>query len=452
MAYPSSFQILIVDDDPMVEKLLRSIVSKLGGVPTSCGTVAAALESLADKDFDLVILDSRLPDGSGAFIFSEIRRTGRIPTTILLTGFPELEEAVKLTQHGLFHYLKKPFRPQEFADLLQQALHHHKFRSTDPKMPDLCGCSPIIQLLRTQISNASKNLAANVLITGETGVGKELVAQLIHTQTVYPTPQALLVSVDCSALPHDLMEAELFGCEKGAYTGAYQSRGGLIEAANGGTVFLDEIGELPLLLQTKLLRFLETREHRRLGGARVSYFGGRIIAATNRDLLKEVAAGTFRQDLYYRLDVLSLKIPPLRQRQTDIPEIAHQLLVRLAKKYDRVPPYLRNEDVEVLRGYEFPGNIRELRNLMERSLLQTSLSAKWLDMTGVLSNLKPRHSPLVLPSSLLKRSEYDLLKITMQEEKAVISRVARQLGLSRQAVLRRLEKWPELKEISSVGA
>jgi transcriptional regulator with PAS, ATPase and Fis domain len=253
-----------------------------------------------------------------------------------------------------------------------------------------------------------------------------------------------------------MFEAELFGAEKGAYTGAHQQRLGLAEAARGGTLFLDEIGEVPLLLQSKLLQFLETREYRRLGSTTTLSFAGRIIAASNKSLEEEVRQGHFRADLWYRLDVLSIHLAPLRERREDLPVLTETLLRKLCQKYQRQRPNLQPAEFTLLAEYDFPGNVRELRNLLERSLLQTSPESNWLELdrnwlkrTREKLALAVSTTPVNLPPdrelTSLEAQEYGLIQKTLRDENGVIRRAAAKLGLSHQALLRRLTKWPELR-------
>jgi transcriptional regulator with PAS, ATPase and Fis domain len=295
---------------------------------------------------------------------------------------------------------------------------------------------------------------------GETGTGKDLAARMLHQWTFEATnPQAPYLALNCPAVPGEMFEAELFGSEKGAYTGAERRRAGLVEAAEGGTLFLDEVTEIPLGLQAKLLRFLESREYRPLGNTTTRFFNGRVIAATNRSLQEEVRHGRFREDLLYRLDVTSIRIPPLREHLADLDGLAELLLSQLCTKYSRRKPHFKPDDLQTLRRYHFPGNVRELRNVIERSLLRTPEEDVWmaLDLGWLRSNLTstlPQPMPVsatrsTTPTpgsrSLPEQQEYELIRRTLQEEGGAIRRTAARLGLTHQALLRRLQKWPELR-------
>ena len=272
--------------------------------------------------------------------------------------------------------------------------------------------------------------------------------------------QAPFIALNCPNVPAEMFEAELFGSEKGAYTGADRRRTGLVEAAENGTLFLDEVAEIPLALQSKLLRFLESREYRSLGTASTRRFKGRVIAATNRRLDEETRAGRFREDLMYRLDVFSVRLPPLRDHLADVDRIADALLIRLCAKYKRTKPSLRTSDLEMLRCHTFPGNVRELRNLIERSLLRAESDAQnlvldlaWLkgrEAVAPSAAVQPR-TAIPVPAdrhlSAVDQQEYELIAKTMLTEHGGIRRTAAKLGLTPQALLRRLQKWPELRQI-----
>jgi transcriptional regulator with PAS, ATPase and Fis domain len=310
----------------------------------------------------------------------------------------------------------------------------------------------------SQLRQAAKHTASTVLLTGETGTGKDLAARMLH-QIVSPDGKLPFVAVNCAALPAEMFESELFGAERGAFTGADKKRAGLVSAAAGGTLFLDEIGEVPLALQSKLLRLLESREFRSLGSTESQSFTGRFVAATNKNLADEVKAGRFREDLLYRLDVFSIELPPLRKHRADIAGLAELLLGQLATKYSRARPMLKAEDLTALNAHSFPGNVRELRNVLERSLLRTADDAKWiaLDLNWLnRSNAAPAPAAAIssasneaLPAdrklSPVDAQEYRLIRDTLRETNGGIRRAATKLGMSPQALLRRLEKWPELR-------
>jgi DNA-binding NtrC family response regulator len=322
-----------------------------------------------------------------------------------------------------------------------------------------------MRTVHQQLEQAARHPAATVLLTGESGVGKDVAARTLHRLTFGErAAQAPYVALNCAAVPGEMFEAELFGAERGAYTGADKKRPGLVSAAQGGTLFLDEIADVPMASQAKLLRFLEGREFRSLGGTASESFTGRIVAATNKSLRAEVQAGKFREDLLFRIEVFTVEIPPLRARREDIPALAEQLLRQLAAKYERRAPLLRAEDLAALQASPFPGNVRELRNVLERSLLRTAEDGQWLAIDPAwlqASEFRPpgATSPASVPPpatddalpaervglSPLDAQEYRMIRVALREARGGIRRAAAKVGLSPQALLRRLEKWPELR-------
>ena len=453
------FNNLILEDEPLCAEMLARIIEREGGKATVCENLQAARLAVRQQHFDLFTLDHQLPDGTGSSFFYELREQGLLSPAIMLTGLPDLPTAVQLTRSGLFDYLTKPFEVKQFLDCLHRALLLFNYAEPDESFLDFVGRSAASKEVRRLVQHAADNPDANVLLTGETGVGKDLTARMIHQLTFQQkNPQPPLISLNCSTLPADMFEAELFGAEKGAYTGAHQQRLGLVEAANGGTLFLDEIGEVPLPMQAKLLRFLETQEYRRLGSTETFLFMGRIIAATNKPLEEEVKAGRFRADLWYRLDVFSIHVLPLRERKEDLAGLCELLLRKLSDKYQHKKPVIKPEDFEVMMNCDFPGNVRELRNLLERSLLQTAVDANWLELDRAwLRKAREAKSPAqpvesAAPATTAERSftaleaqEYSLIQKTLREEGGAIRRAAVRLGLTHQSLLRRLQKWPELR-------
>jgi DNA-binding NtrC family response regulator len=460
MANTETFACLLVDDDVGFTSMLARIVTEQGGRPVTCHTVSAARDQIAERAFDLVILDNCLPDGTGYEFYSHLVRRSPKSVVAMITGAPELSQAVELTRNGLFDYLTKPLDASEFAALLNRArlrLHRPALESDND---GLQGNSPKMREVVLQLQQAARHSNATVLLLGETGTGKDLAARYLHRLTFGDkAAKAPYVALNCPNVPADMFEAELFGSEKGAYTGADRRRTGLVEAAHGGTLFLDEVAEIPLELQPKLLRFLEAHEYRPLGGTSLCQFDGRLVAATNRNLAEEVRSGRFREDLMYRLDVFSVRLPPLREHLADLDSIAEDLLSRLCEKYHRPKLALRPQDLQTLRSHTFPGNVREMRNLLERSLLRTdthacelSMDLEWLRGRAGTAQHRGANAMAVFPSpanrslSALEQQEYDLIARTLASEHGGIRRAAAKLGLTHQALLRRLEKWPELRQ------
>jgi DNA-binding NtrC family response regulator len=461
MVKDQTFSCLLVDDDVGFSSMLAKIVTEEGGSPALCHTISKARERIGQQSFDLVILDNCLPDGSGYEFYSVLARKCPASVVAMITGAPELSQAVELTRNGLFDYLTKPVDASAFAALLRRAKARLRRAPLESASDDFLGDSPKMGEVVLQLQQASRHANATVLLLGETGVGKDLAARYLHQLTFGQTgSKAPYIALNCPNVPADMFEAELFGNEKGAYTGADRRRAGLAEAAEGGTLFLDEVAEIPIELQSKLLRFLETQEYRPLGGTSMRQFKGRIIAATNRRLPDEVKAGRFREDLLYRLDVFSIRLPALREHLSDLEKIAQALLKRLCEKYNRTLPNLSAKDLLILQGHSFPGNVRELRNLLERSLLRTDPSSNELTMdlewlkssaASTLGNgaeALPASPPCNRTLSALEQQEYDLIARTLASENGGIRRAAAKLGLTHQALLRRLQKWPELRQVA----
>ena len=467
------FSCLIVEDDVAFAALVSEVVRAEGGHPTHCTTLAEATRLTALKPFDLILLDNHLPDGKAYNFFGQLSRRNPNGPVVMITGLPDLSEAIALTRNGLFDYLTKPVEIEELNSCLRRAQLRMHQDKRDEGDSESIGNSPAMQEVLEQLRQAARHPTATVLLTGESGTGKDVAARTLHRLTFSgsETTTAPYIAINGAAVPGDMFEAELFGAERGAYTGADKKRQGLASAAQGGTLFLDEIAEVPLVSQAKLLRFLEGREFRPLGSTASQSFTGRFIAATNKVLRDEVRAGRFREDLLFRVEVFSVEIPPLRRRREDLPILAEYLLKNLAQKYARRPPLIRVEDLTALQAYDFPGNIRELRNILERALLRTGDQIRWLalDLAWLRASVSPVHfPPIAIPSipaftpptiskmdelpearlelSPLEAQEYRLIRSALHECKGGIRRAAAKVGLSPQALLRRLEKWPELRE------
>jgi DNA-binding NtrC family response regulator len=451
---PATYSCLIVEDDAAFASMASRVVTEDGGKVVLANNVAIAREQVARQQFDLVLLDNHLPDGKGYDFFDHLAARNPDAPVIMITGLPDLSEAISLTRNGLFEYLTKPLE----VDALVACLHRAKLRLSTKSArtsTQMFGASPAMREVLAQLRQAAKHAGSTVLLTGETGTGKDVAARTLH-QLAFPDGKAPFIAVNCAALPGEMFESELFGAERGAFTGADKKRTGLVAAASNGTLFLDEIGEVLMALQPKLLRLLEAREYRALGSTDVQKFNGRFVAATNKNLADEVKAGRFREDLLYRLDVFSVPMPPLRDRRADIPGLAEFLLGELAEKYSRSKPMLRPEDIEKLSAHNFPGNVRELRNILERSLLRMSTDAKWLALDFNWLNRSATATsvqvaiaeplPTDRPLTPVEAQEYRLIRDTLREVNGGIRRASAKLGMSPQALLRRLEKWPELRE------
>lgn len=353
--------VLVVDDEPSFRALLRDILEGAGHGVTEARDGAEALAFLDRGSFDVVLTDRQMPKVDGLELVRRIRARTSPPPVVVLTAHGSIPEAVDAVRLGAADYITKPLpSPGALVDLVASLLPREEegddFVTDDPATKEL-----LILVDRV----APRDIA--VLVTGESGTGKELIARRLHARS--PRAKGPFVAVNAAALPETLAESELFGAEKGAFTGAEQARAGRFEEAGGGTLFLDEVGELPAALQAKLLRVLEERVVRRLGGSRDLPVDVRLVAATNRDLARECETGAFRQDLFFRLAVVVVSIPPLRDRPGDVPLVARHFAARLAARH-RVPvPRLTDDALEALAGHPWPGNVRELRNVLERAVV-----------------------------------------------------------------------------------
>jgi DNA-binding NtrC family response regulator len=353
--------VLVVDDEPPFRALLRDILEGAGHAVTEARDGAEALAFLDRGAFDVVLTDRQMPKVDGLELVRRIRARPSPPPVVVLTAHGSIPEAVDAVRLGAADYITKPLpSPGALVDLVASLLPREEegddFVTEDPATKEL-----LVLVDRV----APRDIA--VLVTGESGTGKELIARRLHARS--PRAKGPFVAVNAAALPETLAESELFGAEKGAFTGADQARAGRFEEAGGGTLFLDEVGELPAALQAKLLRVLEERVVRRLGGSRDLPVDVRLVAATNRDLTQETESGAFRQDLFFRLAVVVVNIPPLRERPGDVPLVARHFAARLAARH-RVPvPRLTDDALEALAGHPWPGNVRELRNVLERAVV-----------------------------------------------------------------------------------
>jgi len=461
MRTPEQFSCLIVDDDAGFVSMLAKVVNQEGGQVSECADLRSARAATERRVFDLVVLDNLLPDGTGYEFFPQLNRRCPDTVVVMVTGVPELAQAVELTRNGLFDYLTKPLNVADFSACLHRVRQRLKHPDRGEVASELIGRSPALREALNLLQQAARHTETTVLLLGETGTGKDLAARLLHHFTYADRPAAApYVPLNCSAVPAEMFESELFGSEKGAFTGADRHREGLIEAAAGGTLFLDEICDTPMPQQAKLLRFLESREYRPLGSNTLREFTGRIVAATNRSLADEVKRGRFREDLYFRLSVATVRLPALREHISDLDPLVENLLAKLCEKYRRKKPFLKPGDLEVLRGYHFPGNVRELRNLLERGLLRTADDASWLafDRTWLSSASASEAAasaggsfpppPPERQLNAIDLQEYRLIQQALQAEDGGIRRAATRLGITHQALLRRLEKWPELRQVA----
>ncbi len=355
---------LIVDDEPDIRELLEITLGRMGLVTVAAPDVTTAKAKLAEQQFDLCLTDMNLPDGSGLELVELIGESHPHLPVAVITAFGSMETAISALKYGAFDFLQKPIDIAQLRGLIDSALKLEEATSLASGATRMIGDSPVMQTLRGQINKLARSQAP-IYISGESGSGKEVAARLIHEQG--PRAAGPFIPVNCGAIPSELMESEFFGHKKGSFTGAVADKQGLFEAATGGTLFLDEVADLPLSMQVKLLRAIQEKAVRPVGAQQEIDINVRILSATHKDLSIEVDCGHFRQDLYYRLNVINLDMPPLRERGDDIVALADLVLNRLSKDYDASKPKLSQAALQALSNYDFPGNVRELENLLERA-------------------------------------------------------------------------------------
>lgn len=465
-------QILVIDDEPDLRTLYELTLLREGHRVETAENVAQALAHLAERQFDVVITDMRLPDGLGMSVIQALRAQHRKERCVVITAYGSAENAVESLKAGAFDYLTKPVDLKQFRAVITSAVQdtpaedhrgnrHSQFialdTSTAPNdlgsaaLQRLVGESHVMRLVKERIVKIARSMAP-VLVTGESGTGKELVANAIHASSHRAT--GALVPVNCSAIPEHLLEAEFFGAKKGAYTGATQDRDGFFQAAQGGTLFLDEIGDLPLAMQSKLLRAIQERCVRPLGSPQEMPVDVRIISATHKDLAAEVQAGRFRQDLYYRLNVIEIVIPPLRDRREDLPLLCETLLKRIAHESGIAVPVLSDSVLHQLANDPLRGNVRELENLLHRAValsdeddLQIEPSARQplMPENGLASarSASTDDEQITIPSDLqghLDNQERDILVQTLHETGFNRTAAAARLGLSLRQIRYRIAR------------
>jgi two-component system response regulator HydG len=460
-------RILIVDDEPHMRRILASTLRQDKHEIAEAAGVEEARATLGGTDFDVVFTDQKMPDGEGLEVLAAIRESDATIPVIMLTALASIELAVESMRQGAFDFLTKPFQPEVLRAAANRAAQHTVLLRENALLKgtvvrlegksELYGASPAIQAVRDTIARVAPT-NATVLITGETGTGKELVARAIHRNS--PRANKPFVAVNCAAFTETLLESELFGHEKGAFTGADRARQGLFEAAHEGTLFLDEAGEMSPAAQAKLLRILMDGQLLRVGSTKPRTVDVRVLVATHRDLPQRVRDGLFREDLYYRLAVVPIHIPPLRQRREDIPGLAERFARQTATELSLPTRRLSAEAVQNLTEYDFPGNIRELKNLIERAYILSvreeigpenfPMSRSATPAVTVQKSNGDASSGQVamqLPgepfdlTEFLEKTEKDLILRTLGSTNGAQAEAARRMGLSRSALAYKLNKY-----------
>jgi len=449
----SARQILVVDDEELIRWSLAERLRLDGHEILEAGTAAQALE-LLDGHVDALLLDYRLPDDDGVAVMRRIHEIDPDLPVLMLTAHKDVEIIVSAMKAGAFEYLTKPFDLDDVAVRVERALEATRLRRELRTLRDtlakpfgvasIIGESDAMQRVKALVRKVATSPGSTVLITGESGTGKDLVAKVIH----YSSGRAArpFLNITCSALPETLMESELFGHERGAFTDARTQKRGLLEQADDGTVFLDEIGEMTPALQAKLLRFLEEKAFRRVGGSADIHVDVRVIAATNRNLEETVRDGKFRDDLYYRLNVLRLEVPPLRARVDDLSRLAQHFVEVFSREFRRPVRALSADAEQALRNYGWPGNVRELRNLVERAVLLSEgevLQASDFDTLQGQRRAGSSHTAFQLPPEgvNLEGEEKSLVVQALERTGGNQTRAAALLGLHRDQIRYRIEKF-----------
>ena len=460
--------ILVVDDEPLIRTSLARGLAPAGYVPVEAGTVAEALAVLEEHPPDLVLLDQRLPDGDGLEVLRRAATLEDHVPVVMITAHASVSGAVEAMQLGAYDYFGKPFELDEVlatvaraleAGALRREVAHSRERDRRRQGAgggeDVIASSPAMLEVLRLVGRVATSEASTILITGESGVGKGVVARMLHHESLaWDKP---FMNITCTALPESLLESELFGHEKGAFTDAKTRKKGLFELADGGTIFLDEIGDLSMSLQGKLLRFLEEKSFRRVGGVRDLRVNVRIVAATNKDLTTEVREKRFREDLYYRLAVIPIHIPPLRERAEDIPPLAEAFVAHFNREFLKSVDGLTPAALACLQSHAWPGNVRELRNAIERAVLLADgevLDAPELPTCAGSAPVAP-HPGAVQPAAdadpdslrlpadglVLEELERELVRQALEREGGNRTRAARLLGLNRDQIRYRIDKF-----------
>ncbi len=459
-----TIRVLVVDDDSLLRKLVTEQLRKgeFEAAPAASGQ--QALKALQDKDYDVVLMDVLMPDLSGLDALREIRKLEDPPEVIMLTADTSLSTGIEAMRHGAYDYLTKPATLDEMEAVIRKADEKRRLvkqnaslrsvargaNGSDEVLPIVHENSLMAELL-TQAESAART-DSTILITGESGTGKDVLARFIHSRSARrSTP---IITVNCGAVPETLFESEFFGHERGAFTGATSMRRGLLEAADGSTLFLDEVGDMPLQMQVKLLHFLEQGRFRRVGSTRDQSADVRIIAATNRQLSDEVERKHFRADLYYRLNVVSLHVPPLRERRDDIPGLIEYFLAAYRQRFNRPTLELSAEARQRLQSYDWPGNVRELRNCLERAAalspcevieanqLQLRANTARPDLRSLSPDpSSPTPGPRPLTPATLEELEREHILRVLKESDGNRERAAAILGISSRTLYRKLREY-----------
>ena len=441
-------RVLIVEDDLRMRGLIKELLKKQGYSVTSAPDGRHAIPLIKEHAFDVILTDLKMPDGNGMDVLSCVKEECPYTPVVVFTGFATVDSAVEAMKKGAYDYIQKPFEPDLLLLTVKRAADYHRLVDENQKLSiqleqssgsDFVGSTRVIRNLKKMVEKVAP-LDTTVLIQGETGTGKEMIAKLIHRLS--PRAEEKFLPINCGALPDTLIEAELFGYEKGSFTGASGQKKGLFESADGGTIFLDEINNASPSLQIKLLRVLQEGNFMRVGGVETIKANVRVIAASNADLGKEVQEGRFRKDLFYRLNIISLSVPPLRDRTNDIPCLAHHFLSKYRKRLSKEMNSFSPEVMTSLKEYPWPGNVRELENCIEHAIVvENSKEITLRSIPKEILKKKRKADPFDHPGVFrLEDTEKLLIQKALLEFNGQKAKAAEALGISITTLWRKLKK------------
>lgn len=445
------FTLLLVDDEKSIRETLKIVLENAGYIVITAGDGFEAIEHLNYNMVDILITDLRMPGMNGIQLMEKALEIDPFIETIFISAYADIKAAVKALKMGAFDYIEKSFSTEELIFTVKKAVERKKLIEENQNLKrridgeysyeGVIGKNAKMQRLFSLVDRIA-NTKANVLLTGESGVGKDVFAKLVHKKSSQDLEK--FVPINCGAIPENLIESELFGHEKGAFTGAMHTQRGKFELAHKGTLFLDEIGELPLPMQVKFLRVLQEKQFYRIGSEKSIQVDVRIIAATNKNLMEEIKRGRFREDLYYRLNVVNMEIPPLRERKEDIPLLAEKFLSEFAKEYNKNLRYIDIEAIDYLVDYKWKGNVRELRNAMERAVLFADFKEEFLlkehlpmEITGITKEDKSKRKVHMS----LRDYEKIIIENTLKRNQGNKTKVAEILGIRRQTLYNKIREY-----------
>jgi DNA-binding NtrC family response regulator len=452
---PAKKRILVIDNEEGICRMVEAVLGDAGYAVSTCTRSFEAVEHFAPGSWDLVISDVKMPGLSGLEVLQKIKERDPAVPVVMITAYATVEMSIQALRRGAYDMLTKPFEPEELLYRVKNALQQTRLIEENRslreelggefRVDNIIGASTGLKDVLEKVKKiAVRDLS--VLVTGESGTGKELIAQAIHHNS--PRKNGRFVAINCGALPESLLESELFGSKRGAFTGAKEDRPGLLEAANGGTLFLDEVGNLPINVQKTLLRFLQEQEFLRLGDTVPRKVDVRILSATNTDLKAATAAGSFREDLYYRLNAVNLHLPPLRERPADIPLLAAHFIRRQNAKFGTAVKGFTPDALAAASAYRWPGNIRELRNAVEGSLalesgdsISREVLAQFIEPTGQAAEADPDKSDGSGFAAAANRFEEDYFKALLRKSRGNVEAAAAEAGINLATIYRKMKKY-----------